>query len=83
MADLDTGLAALDERFLDLARSGDERANHVQTALTRLRSELEALSRRPPTQDTSLDGLAERTQRLREGSTSWARSGRRNDRDLG
>jgi hypothetical protein len=29
IADLDTGLAALDERFLDLARSGDERANPV------------------------------------------------------
>jgi hypothetical protein len=67
MADLDTGLAALDERFLDLAQSGDERANHVQTSLARLRSELEALSATTSAQDTSLDGLAERTQRLREG----------------
>jgi hypothetical protein len=67
MADLDTGLAALDERFLDLARSGDERANHVQTALTRLRSELEALSSATVSHDSSIDGLAERTTRLREG----------------
>jgi chromosome segregation ATPase len=67
VADLDTGLAALDERFLDLARSGDERANHVQTALARLRSELEALSATTTSHDTNLDGLADRTQRLREG----------------
>ena len=66
MADLDVGLAALDERFLDLARSGDERANHVQTALSRLRSELESLSGATATHDTSIDGLADRTQRLRE-----------------
>ena len=67
IADLDTGLAALDERFLDLARSGDERANHVQTALVRLRSELEGLAASTTAQDSSLDGLADRTQRLREG----------------
>jgi hypothetical protein len=67
VADLDSGLAALDERFLDLARSGDERANHVQTALSRLRSELEALSSATAGQDSSLDGLAERSERLREG----------------
>ncbi len=67
IADLDTGLAALDERFLDLARSGDERASHVQTALARLRSELESMSEATHSQDAGLDGLAERTQRLREG----------------
>jgi len=67
IADLDTGLAALDKRFLDLARSGDERANHVQTALARLRSELDSLTTTTTAQDASLDGLAERTQRLREG----------------
>jgi hypothetical protein len=67
VADLDSGLAALDERFMDLARSGDERANHVQTALGRLRTELEALSSATAVQDGSLDGLADRSQRLREG----------------
>ena len=67
MADLDTGLAALDERFLDLARSGDERASHVQTALSRLRSELELLSSATVSQDSSIEGLAQRTIQLREG----------------
>jgi hypothetical protein len=67
MADLDTGLAALDERFLDLARSGDERASHVQTALSRLRSELESLSSATSSQDSSIESLAQRTVQLREG----------------
>ena len=67
IADLDTGLAALDERFLDLARTGDERAGHVQTALSRLRTELEELSATTTAQDSSLDGIADRTQRLRDG----------------
>ena len=66
MADLDTGLAALDERFLDLARSGDERASHVQTALARLRTELESLGTSTATQDEGIDGLAQRTSILRE-----------------
>jgi archaellum component FlaC len=70
VADLDTGLAALDERFMDLARSGDERATHVQAALSRLRSELEGLSNATSAQDGSLDGLADRTQRLRTGLDS-------------
>ena len=67
VADLDSGLAALDERFLDLARSGDERAGHVQTALNRLRGELEGLTSTTAAHDHSLDGLADRSQRLREG----------------
>ena len=67
LADLDTGLAALDERFMDLARSGDERAGRVQTALNRLRTELEELSATTTAQDSSLDSLADRTLRLREG----------------
>jgi hypothetical protein len=66
MADLDTGLAALDERFLDLARSGDERASHVQTALARLRTELETLGTSTATQDEGIEGLAQRTSILRE-----------------
>ena len=67
IADLDTGLAGLDERFLDLSRSGDERAGHVQTALTRLRTELEELAATTNAQDSTLEGLADRTQRLRNG----------------
>jgi hypothetical protein len=67
VADLDSGLAALDERFLDLARSGDERASRVQTALNRLREELEAMSSATSVHDNSLNGLADRSERLREG----------------
>ena len=67
VADLDTGLAALDDRFMELARTGDERAAHVQTALGRLRGELESLSTATTTQDSNLGSLADRTQRLREG----------------
>ena len=74
MADLDSGLAALDERFLDLARSGDERAGHVQTALGRLRSELESLAGATSIQDSTLDGLAQRTALLREGVDQLGRT---------
>jgi uncharacterized phage infection (PIP) family protein YhgE len=67
MADLDTGLAALDERFAVLAQSGDERAGQVQSGLFRLRTELESLAASTGAQDQNLEGLAERTQSLREG----------------
>ncbi|MBA3667220.1 MAG: hypothetical protein H0W65_05815 [Sphingomonas sp.] len=67
MADLDSGLAALDERFLDLARTGDERAGHVQVALGRLRGELESLTSATASQDGTIEGLAQRTMSLREG----------------
>ena len=67
VADLDLGLAALDERFTEVARSGDERASHIQAALGRLRGELEQLSATTAGHDSSLDGLADRTERLRTG----------------
>jgi hypothetical protein len=67
VADLDLGLAALDERFMEVARSGDERASHIQTALGRLRGELEQFSAATTGHDCSLDGLADRTERLRTG----------------
>ncbi len=67
IADLDTGLAALDERFFDLARAGDERAGHVQVALNRLRTELETLATSTAAQDGTIEGLAQRTTILREG----------------
>ena len=67
IADLDTGLAGLDGRFIELARTGDERAVQVQSALSRLRGELETLLESTAAQDSSLEGLADRTQRLREG----------------
>ena len=74
IADLDTGMAALDDRFLDLARSGDERAAHVQVALGRLRDELEGLSGATAAQDGSIEGLTQRTAALRAGVESLAQS---------
>nr|WP_294846336.1 hypothetical protein [uncultured Sphingomonas sp.] len=67
IADLDVGMAALDDRFLDLARSGDERAAHVQTALGRLREELEGLSSATSAHDNNIEGLSQRTAALRDG----------------
>lgn len=67
IADLDTGLAALDDKFMELARTGDDRASHVQVALGRLRGELEALSGATATQDSTIEGLSQRTSLLREG----------------
>lgn len=67
MADLDAGLAALDERFMELARTGDDRASHVQVALGRLRGELEALTASTASQDTTIEGLTHRAQLLRNG----------------
>jgi hypothetical protein len=67
IADIEAGLAALDERFMDLAKSGDERASHVQVSLSRLRGQLELLTTATTGQDHSIDQLAERTQTLRIG----------------
>ena len=67
IADLDAGLSALDERFFDLARAGDERAGHVQVALGRLRTELDTLATSTAAQDGTIEGLAQRTATLREG----------------
>ena len=67
IADLDNGLAGLDGRFTDLALTGDQRAAQVQGALARLRGELETLSASTASQDSTLETLADRTQRLREG----------------
>ena len=67
IADLDAGLSALDERFFDLARAGDERAGHVQVALNRLRTELDALATSTAAHDGTIEGLAMRTATLRDG----------------
>ena len=67
IADLDAGLVALDERFFDLARAGDERAGHVQVALTRLRTELDTLASSTAAQDGTIEALALRTATLRDG----------------
>jgi hypothetical protein len=61
IAEIDRGLALIDERFTELATNGDERANHFLESLTRARSELDTLAAQAGTQDTAIGSLAERT----------------------
>jgi len=64
IAEIDRGLALIDERFTELATNGDERANHFLESLTRARSELDTLAAQAGTQDTAIGSLAERTAAL-------------------
>ena len=66
VADIGMGVATLDERFVQLAESGDSRATMITNALNRMRSELEALSQQSGVNEGSIDGLAERTSSLRQ-----------------
>src|SRR3990170_7582967 len=67
IADLDIGLAALDQRFATLASDGDVRAAAMMGALARTRSELEALVQQSDTSDIAVEELANRTAALRQG----------------
>jgi hypothetical protein len=66
IAEIDRGLALIDQRFTQLAENGDERANHFLDSLTRARAQLDALAAQSGTQDGAIDSLAERTAALRE-----------------
>jgi len=66
IAEIDRGLAMIDERFTELASHGDERANHFLQSLTRARTELDALAAQAGDQDGAIGALAERTATLRE-----------------
>jgi DNA repair exonuclease SbcCD ATPase subunit len=66
IAEIDRGLALIDQRFTELASHGDERANHFLDSLTRARTELDALSAQAANQDGAIGALAERTGTLRE-----------------
>ena len=66
IAEIDRGLALIDERFTELASHGDERANHFLQSLTRARTELDTLAAQAGTQDGAIGLLAERTAALRE-----------------
>ena len=70
VADLDTGLVALDERFARLAEQGDERAARLSGHVGRLRSELDALGVDSGAQDQALLALYDRTAALRDGVTA-------------
>jgi hypothetical protein len=66
IAEIDRGLALIDQRFTELAASGDERANRFLESLTRARAELDTLAAQATTQDDAIGSLAERTAVLRD-----------------
>ena len=65
IAEIDRGLALIDERFTELASHGDERANHFLDSLTRARTELDTLAAQAGTQDSAIGALADRTTAVR------------------
>jgi hypothetical protein len=66
IAEIERGLALIDQRFTELAENGDERANHFLESLTRARAELDTLAGQAGTQDSAIGSLAERTVALRD-----------------
>ena len=66
IAEVERGLALIDQRFAELAANGDERANHFLGSLTRARTELDALTAQTVSQDGAIGSIAERTAGLRE-----------------
>jgi predicted nucleic acid-binding Zn-ribbon protein len=66
IAEIDRGLAMIDERFGELAANGDERANSFLESLTRARTELDSLAAQASSQDLAIGSIAERTKALRE-----------------
>ena len=66
IAEIDRGLAMIDERFGELAANGDERANRFLESLTRARTELDALAAQASSQDLAIGSVADRTLALRE-----------------
>jgi uncharacterized phage infection (PIP) family protein YhgE len=66
IAEIDRGLALIDQRFTELAENGDARANHFLNSLTRARTELDTLAAQSGTQDDAIGSLAERTALLRD-----------------
>jgi predicted nucleic acid-binding Zn-ribbon protein len=66
IAEIDRGLALIDERFGELAAHGDERANHFLDSLTRARTELDTLAAEASSQDFAIGSITERTTALRD-----------------
>jgi archaellum component FlaC len=66
LAEIERGLALIDQRFAELAANGDERASHFLDSLTRARAELDTLAAQAGTQDEAIGTIAERTAALRE-----------------
>ncbi len=66
MAEIERGLAVIDQRFAELASHGDERANHFLGSLTRARTDLDTLAAMASSQDDAIGSLADRTAALRD-----------------
>ena len=66
LAEIDRGLALIDERFTELASHGDERANRFLESLVRARSELDQLGIEAGTQENAIGAISDRTTALRE-----------------
>jgi archaellum component FlaC len=66
IAEIERGLALIDQRFTELASNGDERANRFLASLTRARAELDSLASQAGTEEAAVSSLAERTSALRE-----------------
>ena len=66
IAEIERGLALIDERFTELAANGDERANRFLESLTRARTELDTMAAHAGSQDDAIGSLAERTRALRD-----------------
>ena len=66
IAEIERGLALIDQRFTELAANGDERANRFLESLTRARTELDTLAAQTGAQDGAIASLAERTTGLRD-----------------
>jgi len=67
VADLDLGLASLDQRFALLAEQGDERAERISVLVSGLRGDLDAFGHDTAAQDQALLALTDRTAALRDG----------------
>ena len=65
IAEIDGGLAALDQRFAALAVDGDNRAVAISDALTRVRGELDAIAGQSGSHEGAMETLAERMTALR------------------
>jgi predicted nucleic acid-binding Zn-ribbon protein len=66
LADVERSLAGLHDRFAEIASHGDDRATAIVSAVSRARSELEALGADATSNEGAVSALAERTTALRE-----------------
>jgi hypothetical protein len=69
VAGIERSLAELDQRFVDLAAEGDQRAAAIASAIARVRGELDELALQSASSDGSLDTLERRTEALRGAVT--------------